>query len=256
MHLIYATYTKVAIFDGVSTLKIQKNPQGRAWLVSFSGISGVGKTDLANITTHRLITETGARVLVFSENTEDPLRDTTNRIKDWLDATKAASSEQIMGVLFAAGRGQLVRQVNAMMRRVDVVILDRWLWDNIAYQGVGAPGFTMQQIYNLNAEILGVPIPDLSIIVDGDIANALQRRALRDKHQVGTAGQMGGDYANRQRIQSRFRHMVSLFTPLPIHIVENPGQPTFNINLRRQMAAKTVEESVLPLFEKYGIITQ
>lgn len=231
------------------------NRQEGARVVSFSGISGVGKTSFVNLAARILKEEARVeRVAVFSENEHDPIRELTSAVGRWLKESNDGSlaDEQILGVLFAVGRGLVRDALQTLRQEHEIVILDRCLWDNVAYQAEPG-GLTEKEIFDLNCR-LGVRPPDLAVIIDGEIENCLRRRKLRDKRVVGTAGQMAGDYEKRQRIKERFLKLPELFPDCRIEVVANPGEPTADEEQRERQTRENIRKLVWPLFLQHGII--
>ncbi|MFH0951860.1 MAG: hypothetical protein V1838_01590 [Patescibacteria group bacterium] len=221
-------------------------------LISFGGISGVGKTDFVRIAAGYL-EKYGLCVTTFSENEYDPIRDNIAMINKIIKENLISCKlDQILGVLFALGRSLLIEKLKKLRSQFDVVVLDRCLWDNVCYQSE-PDGLSMEALYTLNVK-MGVLVPDLSFIIDGDISNCLERRALRDKKPSGTAGQMAGDQQKRQRIKKRFLSLSEVFPGHGIEIISNPGDPTDDLSKRQSIAQENVKKIVLPIIEKHGII--
>ena len=78
-------------------------------------------------------------------------------------------------LLYMAARVQLWQEkIAPALEQKKCVILDRWLSSTCAYQGY-AGGFGMNQIKKLAADSLGIPWPDLTIILDVDLETAANR---------------------------------------------------------------------------------
>ncbi len=78
-------------------------------------------------------------------------------------------------LLYMAARVQLWQEkIAPALEQKKCVILDRWLSSTCAYQGY-AGGFGMNQVKKLAADSLGMPWPDLSIVVDVDLKTAANR---------------------------------------------------------------------------------
>ena len=82
-------------------------------------------------------------------------------------------------LLYMAARVQLWQEkIAPALERKKCVILDRWLSSTCAYQGY-AGGFGMNQIKKLAADSLGMPWPDLTVIVDIDLETAAKRLSVQ-----------------------------------------------------------------------------
>jgi len=78
-------------------------------------------------------------------------------------------------LLYMAARVQLWQEkIAPALEQKKCVILDRWLSSTCAYQGY-AGGFGMNQVKKLAADSLGMPWPDLTVIVDVDLETAANR---------------------------------------------------------------------------------
>ena len=77
-------------------------------------------------------------------------------------------------LLYMAARVQLWQEKIAPALEPKKCVIDRWLSSTCAYQGY-AGGFGMNQIKKLAADSLGIPWPDLTIILDVDLETAANR---------------------------------------------------------------------------------
>lgn len=78
-------------------------------------------------------------------------------------------------LLYMAARVQLWQEkIAPALEQKKCVVLDRWLSSTCAYQGY-AGGFGINQVKKLAADSLGIPWPDLTIIVDVDLDTATNR---------------------------------------------------------------------------------
>ena len=78
-------------------------------------------------------------------------------------------------LLYMAARIQLWHEkIAPVLVQRKCVILDRWLSSTCAYQGF-AGGFGINQVVKLAVGSLGVPWPDLTIILDVDLETAANR---------------------------------------------------------------------------------
>lgn len=78
-------------------------------------------------------------------------------------------------LLFAASRAQLVAQVIApALRAGKDVVCDRYVDASLAYQGVGR-GLGVDVVRTVNAMATGGVHPDLTLLLDIDVATGLER---------------------------------------------------------------------------------
>ena len=78
-------------------------------------------------------------------------------------------------LLYMAARVQLwTEKISPALKANKCVLLDRWLSSTCAYQGY-AGGFGIDKITKLAADCLESPWPDLTIILDVDLATAVKR---------------------------------------------------------------------------------
>lgn len=234
-------------------MRVTKRTDNRSWIIAFDGISGVGKSDFALIAVSELTQQAHCKAVLFHENSQDPIREITSRVNKQFE-TWGLPADQVNGVLFAVGRALIMPELKRLSTLNDIVVCDRALWSNICYQS-DSNALTMEQIFDLNV-MLGVIVPDVTFIIDGDIQNCLIRRAYRDKKVVGTAGQMGGDAEKRERIRKRFLELPKSFANVaPIEVVKNPGDPIKDDDEQRwQLAQYNFRKEVIPLLQKYSIV--
>jgi len=78
-------------------------------------------------------------------------------------------------LLFAAARAQLVARVIApALRAGRDVVADRYVDASLAYQGVGR-GLGIEVVRSVNAVATGGVLPDLTLLLDIDVATGLER---------------------------------------------------------------------------------
>jgi dTMP kinase len=139
--------------------------------ISFEGLDGSGKTTQAGLLAESLAAE-GREVLRVrepggtsaGERIRELLLDPAAEIGPWSEA-----------LLYAAARAQLVQAViRPALERGAVVIADRYIDSSLAYQGC-ARGLGMDEVMSVNMTATGGLLPDRTILLELDWADAAQR---------------------------------------------------------------------------------
>lgn len=80
-------------------------------------------------------------------------------------------------LLLLASRAQIVEEViRPNLNRGDIVICDRYTDSTLAYQGFGH-GVDIEELRRLNRFATGGLVPDLTLLIDVDVEDGLQRRS-------------------------------------------------------------------------------
>ena len=143
--------------------------------VSIEGGEGVGKTTQAHIL-HRRLTEAGRKAKLVQEPGSTPLAE---YLRLWLKGSRGthhplnARSELF---LFAAARADLVNSVLLpfLAEEGAIVVADRYVDSTRAYQGYGR-GLERELVDAVNELTVGGLLPDLTILLDCQPVNAMQR---------------------------------------------------------------------------------
>ena len=166
----------------------------RGKLIVIEGTDGAGKSTLSeslseNISKqHRLVryaepggTAAGEQIRWMIKNSGMSL---STRISERYDhnfecvATPRPGWQKSEALLFAAARAQLASQIEEDLQAGSWVLLDRWVYSSIAYQGA-ARGLGMQAVEDLNRWATGGIKPDLWIYLRLTAEEATQRRGTR-----------------------------------------------------------------------------
>jgi dTMP kinase len=138
-------------------------------LIAIEGIDGAGKTTLAAALAQRL-RDCGLRVVGSKEPTHGPhgtaLRNTA--------ASGRLSAAEELELLLADRRQHVQELIAPALAAGQAVLLDRYYYSNMAYQG--AEGLDPAAIRECNAF---APEPDLVLLLDLPVATGLQRIAVR-----------------------------------------------------------------------------
>ena len=100
-----------------------------------------------------------------------------------------ADSPHAMALLFAMDRHAAVGELTALVEANDVVLLDRYVASNAAYTaarfGDGRADEAVDWIGALEFDRLGLPVPDLQILLDTPVALAAERAGSREATDPG-----------------------------------------------------------------------
>jgi dTMP kinase len=150
----------------------------RGRLITIEGIDGAGKTTLA-VGLHAALGERGIEAVLLREPGGVPL---SERIRALVADASLNVSAQAEALLYAAARSQLVQErLVPALAAGSWVLLDRFDDSSLAYQG-GGRRLGIEQIRALNAFATGGLTPDRTLLLELDVAAALQRRSLRTGH--------------------------------------------------------------------------
>lgn len=149
--------------------------------VALEGVDGAGKSTVADELVARLEGE-GHDVLRVREPGGTAIGEEVRSLLlhggDMAPWTEA--------LLFAAQRAELAQTViRPAMEGGAVVISDRSLYSSLAYQG-GARGLGVDRVRTANLLGLGDVLPELVVVLDLSIDDALDRQQLADR--IGSAG--------------------------------------------------------------------
>jgi dTMP kinase len=109
-----------------------------------------------------------------------PTGEAIREIRQYDKAGEAIADETEV-LLFAASRAQLVRHVvEPALEAGQCVVCDRDVDSTTAYQGYGR-GFPLEQFTAINRFATGDTLPDLTLLLDLEIAAGMAR--LQDRHQ-------------------------------------------------------------------------
>jgi len=152
-------------------MEVQEERLPRGLLVVFEGIDGAGKTTQAELFAER-VRQAGLRVVTSKEPTTGPhgraLRESAS--------TGRFSPEEELELFIADRRMHVAELVAPALARGEVVVVDRYYFSTAAYQG--ARGLDVDALLARNEAF--APAPDLLVILDIDVRDAVGRIASRD----------------------------------------------------------------------------
>ena len=147
-------------------------PRGR--LITVEGVEGAGKTTQVEALRAWLV-ERGVAVVATAEPDGTPLGASLRRVLGEVDRVTPLTE----ALLFAAGRAEHVHQViRPALAAGQVVLCDRYVDSTVAYQGYGR-GVPLETVAELNRLATGGVMPDLTLVLDLDVAEGLRRARAR-----------------------------------------------------------------------------
>lgn len=173
-------------------------------LVVIEGLDGAGKRTLAEALTGALrqagATVSGMAFPRYGENVHaDLLREALHG-----EHGDLADSVYGMAVLYALDRGAAAAQIRAELAANDVVLLDRYVASNAAYQaarlGEGMDGAVAGWVRQLEVERFGIPVPDAQILLRVSTELAARRASER---AAADAGRSKDTYECDDTLQAR-----------------------------------------------------
>jgi dTMP kinase len=154
----------------------------RGVFITFEGSEGCGKSTQAGRLASRL-EQAGRRVLITREPGGTAIGEKIRDLLQFAPESFAMAAETEL-LLFEASRSQLVREIiRPALEQGTIVISDRFFDSTTVYQGV-ARKLEPDIVATLNDFAAGADRPDLTIILDVDIATARARMLRRVRPAV------------------------------------------------------------------------
>jgi dTMP kinase len=147
-------------------------PRGR--LITVEGVEGAGKSTQVE-TLRAYLGARGVSVLATAEPDGTPLGASLRRVLGEVDRVTPLTE----ALLFAASRAEHVQRViRPALAAGQVVLCDRYVDSTVAYQGYGR-GISLETIAQLNRVATEGCLPDLTLVLDLDVAEGLRRVRAR-----------------------------------------------------------------------------
>jgi dTMP kinase len=144
----------------------------RGKFIVLDGPDGCGKTAQTKLLVQWL-KEQGVVISSFRDPGDTAIGEKIREIL--LNPEHLVMSTQTEVMLYMAARAQLwAEKITPALKENRCVVLDRWLSSTYAYQGY-AGGFGTEKVVKIAADCLKRIWPDLTIILDVDLATASQR---------------------------------------------------------------------------------
>ena len=160
-----------------TTLVVESMPMKRGIFVSFEGNEGCGKSTQIGLLEHACV-QLGRTVVRVREPGGTALGEEVRHLLKHSPAGEGMCPEAEI-LLFGASRAELVRKVIVPALAADCVVLaDRFVDSTTVYQGLGR-GLPLDSVHGINALATGGLLPDLTVLLDIDVAGSRARTASR-----------------------------------------------------------------------------
>ena len=170
--------------------------------ITFEGIDGCGKSTHARSLVERLGRK-GVKAILLREPGGTVIGERIREVL--LDKAHTHMGMEAELLLFTAARAQIVREViRPALAEGTLVVLDRFTDSSEAYQGYGR-GLDLEEIRQVNRFATGGLVPDLTILLDLDEAEAARRMGVRPEQ----ADRMDGEgEAFMRRVREGYRKLA------------------------------------------------
>lgn len=201
----------------------------RGKLITFEGPDGAGKT-----TQCQLLKETmeqnslPVRLIKFPQK---HIGSTERWLKEYLQGHFSVIDPKAIAYQFALNRFDVKSEMEDILSKGTHLLIDRYVGSNMAHQGArsnqldptGQKEFC-QWVYHIEFEELGIPKPDLQIILDcrPEIA-----KKLREKRNV-PADILEKDFEHQQRAYQLFKNLPAYFPELKFLLVKCAPNGSFD----------------------------
>lgn len=191
--------------------------------ITFEGPEGGGKSTHIKRLAERL-KGLGYEVLLTREPGGTPTGETIRGILQHEQSGEVICPETEL-LLFEASRAQLVQTVILpALQKGGWVLCDRFIDSTTAYQGYGR-GFDLATINFLNQYAMGSCVPDLTIIMDVDVAIGRERLVQRNRAQNTTSDRIEREALDFHERVYRGFHELAKRWPDRIKVVNAMREP-------------------------------
>jgi len=174
------------------------------FFITFEGIEGSGKSTQIQLLKEYLEGK-GLDVLLTREPGGTKIGRKIRRLL--LDPENENMDYKTEILLYAADRAQHVKEmIKPALAEGKVVISDRFIDSNLAYQAVGR-GLDYDRVYQINSWVIDSCWPDLTFILDIDIKEGLKRARALSEDQIGDRLEREVD-SFHQRVRKAYLEMA------------------------------------------------
>ncbi len=215
-------------------------------IIAIEGIDGTGKTvQLDNLKERLLSRGYSVRVLSF------PVYDSFfgNEVGKYLSAKEGVSAADVdpksMALWFAMDRFDAFRR--SSYENSDILLLNRYVLSNAVYQSIRSSGAydILDFVLELEHRQLGLPVPDLYLILDMDM-EAASENVLKKGFRDYVGGESKDVYESTDGIQEGARRAYRSFADrLPNARLINCMGPDGLLSIRE--IGNKIDEALLPL---------
>lgn len=179
----------------------------RGLFITFEGSEGCGKSTQVQRLAARL-ERAGRSFLLTREPGGTPIGEQIRHLLQFAPEAAAMRPETEV-LLFEASRSQLVREkIEPALERGELVISDRFFDSTSVYQGA-ARKLDAAAVEQLNRFAVGACLPDITFVLDVDVATA-KARMLRRVRPVGAPDRMEQEpLAFYERVSAAYRELAA-----------------------------------------------
>jgi dTMP kinase len=222
------TELKIVPAHGFKPTAAARRYPGR--FVTFEGMDGSGKSTQVNRLASAL-NKLGLRVVLTREPGGTPLGENIrNLLLDVNNKGMHATTE--LALMFAARAQHVAQVIEPALIRGDWVLCDRFVDSSEAYQG-GGRGLGSDVVLALHKVLLGGVAPDLTILLDHDIAESVSRARARSTEVEG----------KESRFEDEGQHFFERVQETFWFIAARDRERVFVIDARRPIEA--IHEDIL-----------
>ncbi|HAX40742.1 MAG TPA: dTMP kinase [Clostridiales bacterium] len=161
----------------------------RGVFITFEGGEGSGKSTQIRLLAERLRVA-GSEVRTFREPGGVEPGDTGERIRDiLLDPAHYGLDVRAELLLYEASRAQLVAaHYRPALEAGAIVLCDRYADSSVAYQGYARAILPVEEVRELNRIATGGLVPDLTLLLDVDVADGLEQARAKGADRLEMEG--------------------------------------------------------------------
>ena len=148
-----------------------KSIENRGLFIVFEGVEGSGKSTQCRLLTRQL-EKNGISFLHLREPGDT---NTGEKIREWLKTGNDLDGHSELFLLSASRRALVKNKIVPALNRGQVVVLDRYIYSTLAYQGFGR-GISIKQIEYINMMATDGLSPDIIFLLDIDPKASFQRK--------------------------------------------------------------------------------